>query len=72
MEHVNHESNRAWLALNMMTEAKAGFQAFHRGSREAGREVDFIALRQRLARGEVWGDELIRAVSPQYRGEGDS
>jgi 6-oxo-cyclohex-1-ene-carbonyl-CoA hydrolase len=51
----------------MMTEAKAGFQAFHRGSRETGREVDFIDLRRRLAAGEVWSDDLIREVSPQYR-----
>jgi 6-oxo-cyclohex-1-ene-carbonyl-CoA hydrolase len=63
----NKETNRAWLSLNMMTEAKAGFQAFHRGSREVGREVDFIELRRRLAAGETWGDELIRAISPQYR-----
>ena len=71
LEHwdANRETNRAWLALNMMTEARAGFQAFHRGSREQGREVDFIDLRRRLARGEDWGDDLIRAVSPQYRGE---
>ena len=66
----NRETNRAWLALNMMTEAKAGFQAFHRGSREVGREVDFLELRRRLARGEAWGDELIRAISPQHRGGG--
>ena len=67
LEHwdKNHESNRAWLSLNMMTEAKAGFQAFHRGSRDVGREVDFIDLRRRLAAGEIWGDELIGAVSPQ-------
>jgi len=67
LEHwdKNHESNRAWLSLNMMTEAKAGFQAFHRGDREVGREVDFIDLRRRLAAGEIWGDELIAAVSPQ-------
>jgi 6-oxo-cyclohex-1-ene-carbonyl-CoA hydrolase len=68
LEHwdKNRETNRAWLSLNMMTEAKAGFQAFHRGSREGGREVDFIDLRRRLAAGETWGDDLIRAVSPQY------
>ncbi len=67
LEHwdQNRETNRAWLSLNMMTEAKAGFQAFHRGSREVGREVDFIGLRRRLAAGEVWGDDLIAAVSPQ-------
>ena len=29
----NAESNRAWLALNMMTEAKAGFRAFNDGPR---------------------------------------
>ena len=63
----NRESNRAWLALNMMTEAKAGFRAFHEGTRETGREVDFIELRRRLAEGEPWSDELIRAVSPQHR-----
>ncbi|GMQ93605.1 MAG: hypothetical protein BMS9Abin12_1084 [Acidimicrobiia bacterium] len=69
LEHwdKNKESNRAWLSLNMMTEAKAGFQAFHRGSREVGREVDFIDLRRRLAQGETWGDDLIEAVSPQYK-----
>jgi len=50
----------------MMTEARAGFQAFHRGSREVGREVDYIDLRRRLATGELWGDELIEAVSPQF------
>ncbi len=67
LEHwdQNRETNRAWLSLNMMTEAKAGFQAFHRGSREVGREVDYIDLRRRLANGEVWGDDLIAAVSPQ-------
>ena len=63
----NRESNRAWLALNMLTEAKAGFRAFHEGNREVGREVDFLELRRRLAAGEPWSDDLIRAVSPQYR-----
>jgi 6-oxo-cyclohex-1-ene-carbonyl-CoA hydrolase len=72
LEHwdKNRETNRAWLALNMMTEARAGFQAFHRGTRELGREVDFLELRRRLAQGEDWGPELIKAVSPQHRTEG--
>jgi 6-oxo-cyclohex-1-ene-carbonyl-CoA hydrolase len=65
----NKESNRAWLSLNMMTEAKAGFQAFHRGSREVGREVDYVDLRRRLAAGENWGDDLIEAVSPQFEND---
>jgi len=30
----NRESNRAWLSLNMMTEANAGFRAFHYGSKQ--------------------------------------
>jgi len=64
----NAETNRAWLALNMMTEAKAGFRAFNDGPKD-DREVDFLALRQALAKGHPWNDELIRSVSPQYRGK---
>ncbi|HEU5161727.1 MAG TPA: enoyl-CoA hydratase-related protein, partial [Thermoanaerobaculia bacterium] len=65
LEHwdQNKESNRAWLALNMMTEAKAGFRAFHYGSKQQ-REVDFVKLRQRLAAGASWGDELIEEIAP--------
>jgi 6-oxocyclohex-1-ene-carbonyl-CoA hydrolase len=59
----NRESNRAWLSLNMMTEAKAGFRAFHRGEKD--REVDFVALRQRLARGETWDDAMLDAIAPK-------
>ena len=68
LEHwdKNKESNRDWLALNMMTEAKAGFRAFNEGPR-GNREVDFIKLRQMLANGHEWNDELIQAVSPQYQ-----
>jgi 6-oxo-cyclohex-1-ene-carbonyl-CoA hydrolase len=62
----NKESNRDWLALNMMTEAKAGFRAFNEGPKDK-REVDFIKLRQMLADGHEWNDDLIRAVSPQYQ-----
>lgn len=62
----NKESNRDWLALNMMTEAKAGFRAFNEGPK-GNREVDFVKLRQLLAEGHEWNDELIRAISPQYR-----
>ena len=59
----NREGNRAWLSLNMMTEANAGFRAFHYGSKEH-REVDFIRLRQRLAEGASWNEELVREVAP--------
>ena len=57
----NRESNRAWLGLNMMTEGRAGFRAFHEGSR-ACREPDFLLLRKRLAEGAVWGDELTEEI----------
>jgi 6-oxocyclohex-1-ene-carbonyl-CoA hydrolase len=65
---MNSITNREWLALNMMTEAKAGFRAFNEGPR-GRREIDFIRLRQLLAEGRPWDDELIRAVSPQYADE---
>ena len=60
----NRESNRAWLGLNMLAEAHAGFRAFNEG-RGAAREVDFVVLRRRLAEGEAWSPELIDAVQPQ-------
>ena len=59
----NRETNRAWLALNMMTEANAGFRAFHYGPKDQ-REVDFILLRQRLAQGASWSEELIEEIAP--------
>ncbi len=59
-------TNREWLALNMMTEARAGFRAFNEGPK-GKREVDFIKLRQMLAEGHPWDDELLRAISPQYQ-----
>ena len=40
----NKEDSRAWLALNMMAEARTGFRAFNEGPRER-REIDFVALR---------------------------
>jgi 6-oxo-cyclohex-1-ene-carbonyl-CoA hydrolase len=54
----NRETNRAWLALNMATEAKAGFRAFHR--RPGGRrEVDFHAVRRAIAAGRTWDESLF-------------
>ena len=58
-------TNREWLALNMMTEGRAGFRAFNEGPK-GNREVDFILLRQLLAQGHPWNDDLLRAISPQY------
>ncbi len=66
LEHwdKNKESNREWLALNMMTEAKAGFKAFNEGTKD-NREVDFVKLRQMLADGHQWDEEMQQAISPQ-------
>jgi hypothetical protein len=46
-----------------MTEANAGFRAFHFGTKEQ-REVDFVRLRQRLGEGARWGEELIEEIAP--------
>ncbi|MBM3565240.1 MAG: 6-oxocyclohex-1-ene-1-carbonyl-CoA hydratase, partial [Alphaproteobacteria bacterium] len=48
----NKEDSRAWLALNMMTEGQAGFRAFNEGPKD-NREIDFVGLRQALARDEA-------------------
>ena len=50
----NKEDARAWLALNMVTEARSGFTAFNEGPKD-DREVDFVALRQKLAAGAELG-----------------
>ncbi len=63
---ANKESNRAWLALNMMTEANAGFRAFNEGPKDH-READFVLLRQRLSKGEPWSQELVEAILPKGR-----
>jgi 6-oxocyclohex-1-ene-carbonyl-CoA hydrolase len=57
----NRESNRAWLALNMMTEGRTGFRAFHEGTK-ACRDADFLLLRRRLAEGERWSEALTDEV----------
>jgi 6-oxo-cyclohex-1-ene-carbonyl-CoA hydrolase len=64
----NKENSRAWLALNMMTEARAGFRAFNEGTRETGREIDFIALRRALAANTRWSDTLTESIMPRPRG----
>ena len=65
----NKEQNRAWLGLNMLTEAHAGFRAFNEGPK-GHREIDFIDLRRRLARGETWDRALIDAVQPKAPASG--
>jgi len=65
----NKENSRAWLALNMMTEARAGFTAFNEGPKD-DREADFVLLRQRLAAGESWVGPLCDAIQPKNRRKG--
>jgi len=55
----------------MMNEANAGFRAFNEGNRQIGREIDFIALRQALARGTPWSRELLESLLPGQQGLGD-
>jgi len=62
----NKEDARAWLALNMVTEARAGFTAFNEGTKD-GREVDFVLLRQKLAAGDGWVGPLHDAIQPKAR-----
>jgi 6-oxo-cyclohex-1-ene-carbonyl-CoA hydrolase len=59
----NKENHRAWLALNMVTEARAGFTAFNEGPKDE-REVDFIKLRQKIAAGEPWVGSLHDEIQP--------
>ena len=64
--NANKENSRAWLALNMMTEGRAGFRAFNEPA-DGNREIDFIGLRQALAAGEPWTDELTESLLPAAR-----
>ncbi len=65
----NKENSRAWLALNMMTEARAGFTAFNDGPKD-DREVDFVLLRQKLAADESWVGPMHDAIQPGARSHG--
>jgi len=60
----NKENSRAWLALNMVTEARAGFTAFNEGPKDE-REVDFIKLRQKIAAGQPWVGALHDEIQPR-------
>jgi len=64
----NKEQNRSWLALNMMNEARTGFRAFNEGNKETGREIDFVKLRQALAVGTPWTEDLIESLMPGAKG----
>ena len=62
--NANKENSRDWLGLNMMTEARTGFRAFNEGPKDE-REIDFVALRQALAKGTPWSPELIESLIPK-------
>lgn len=62
----NKEDSRAWLALNMMAEARTGFRAFNEGPKD-DREIDFVALRQRLANGAGWTEAMIEELIPKAK-----
>jgi len=62
----NKENHRAWLALNMMTEARAGFTAFNAGTKD-DREIDFVALRQALAKDGAWNEALTESIQPRNK-----
>ncbi|MCP3673906.1 MAG: 6-oxocyclohex-1-ene-1-carbonyl-CoA hydratase, partial [Gammaproteobacteria bacterium] len=66
LEHwlQNCETNRSWLALNMMTEAKAGFKAFNDGPKH-NREVDFLGLRRALSEARPWDESLFEEIRPK-------
>ena len=65
----NKENARAWLALNMMTEARSGFTAFNAGTKD-DREVDFVLLRQKLAAGQSWVGSLHDEIQPKAKKHG--
>ncbi len=60
----NKEDARAWLALNMMTEARTGFRAFNEGPKD-NREIDFVKLRQILANAHPWTENMIENLIPK-------
>ncbi len=67
---MNKETNRNWLGLNMMNEARAGFRAFNEGSRKC-RDADFLLLRRRLAEGATWGDDLVDEILAAAHGKAE-
>lgn len=65
---ANREGNRAWLALNMSTEARAGFRAFNEGAR-GRREVDFLKVRRMVAAGRPWDETMLEELLADVRPE---
>jgi 6-oxo-cyclohex-1-ene-carbonyl-CoA hydrolase len=57
--------NRHWLAVNMMTEAFMGFQAFNAKKITGSDVIDFIKYRQQIAEGKTIDEAFIESVMPK-------
>jgi 6-oxo-cyclohex-1-ene-carbonyl-CoA hydrolase len=57
--------NRHWLAVNMMTEAFMGFQAFNAKKITGSDVIDFVKYRQLIAEGKTIDDAFIESVMPK-------
>jgi 6-oxo-cyclohex-1-ene-carbonyl-CoA hydrolase len=57
--------NRHWLAVNMMTEAFMGFQAFNAKKVTGSDVIDFVKYRQLIAEGKTIDDAFIESVMPK-------
>lgn len=57
--------NRHWLAANMSYEAFMGFNAFNTRKITGKDTIDFIKLRQLIAKGKLADDEMFDAVLPK-------
>ena len=58
-------ANRHWLAVNMMTEAFLGFNAFNTRKMTGKDVIDFLKYRQLLAEAHPFDDELKEMVLPK-------
>ena len=57
--------NRHWLAVNMMTEAYLGFQAFNAKKITGQDVIDFVKYRQLMAQGKPVDESFMEAVLPK-------
>jgi 6-oxo-cyclohex-1-ene-carbonyl-CoA hydrolase len=57
--------NRHWLAVNMMTEAFMGFQAFNTKKVTGQDVIDFIRYRQLIAEGKTVDEAFVESVMPK-------
>ncbi|MCL4489346.1 MAG: 6-oxocyclohex-1-ene-1-carbonyl-CoA hydratase [Chloroflexi bacterium] len=62
---ISKTANRHWLAVNMNSEAFAGFNAFNTKKITGKDQIDFIKFREMMAAGHAMDDELFEAVLGQ-------